>query len=234
MSTTPWFLEAVRLTKQHGLAVGVHLTLTCEWSNMSYSPITKAPSLVDDLGYFLKDYPELLPQLDIEEVKMEYRAQIERVIKAGVKPTHVETHMLPPLVFADAETYRELADAVESVAAEYGLIYTYAAKNGLLTYFDDSFEITLKSYDEVTTRLSKYDNGIYHIICHCALDELSQRALSEPSEAVYRWAAKSRQDDLNMITSPRFKDFLADNNFELIDIKRLLALQAERGPNAVL
>lgn len=228
MATTPWFLEAVRLSKEHQFDVGVHLTLTCEWSNMSYSPITNAPSLVDELGYFLKDYPDLLTQLDMEEVRAEYRAQIERVIKAGIIPTHVETHMLPPLTFPNAEIYRELTDVVESVVAEYGLIYTYAARNGALTYFDDAFEITQKSYQQVTERLSQYDAGIYHIISHCALDEASQRALSDPAEGVYRWAAKCRQDDLDMITSPRFKDFLAENNFELIDVKKLLALHSDR------
>ncbi|WP_413110774.1 carbohydrate deacetylase [Thaumasiovibrio sp. DFM-14] len=224
MAAAPWLPEAIRLTKQHQLPIGVHLTLTCEWTNMSCGPITGAQSLSNDLGYFYTSYAELLETLDIEDAKNEYRAQIQRVIKSGVTPTHVETHMLPELLFDGAEVYQPLAAAVEEVAQEFGLIYTYAVKDGRLKYFDDSFTMTHLGFNEIVEKLSGYDNGIYHIISHCALDNEEQRALALPTESVYRWGSQCRQNDLDILTSERFKAYLEANNFELISIADLLEL----------
>lgn len=224
MASGPWLPEAIRLTKQYNLPIGVHLTLTCEWTNMSYGPITAAPSLSNELGYFYASYEELLDTLNIEDVKREYRAQIDRVIKSGVQPTHVETHMLPELLFEGSEVYQSLADAVDQVANEYGLIYTYAVENGKLKYFDDSFTMTHLSYEEITGRLSRYEEGIYHVICHCALDNEEQNALALPEEPVSRWAAQCRQTDLDIVSSLEFKTFLEQHNFELINIEQLLGL----------
>jgi len=35
-----------------GLDVGVHLTLTSEWEGCKWGPLTRAPSLADQNGYF--------------------------------------------------------------------------------------------------------------------------------------------------------------------------------------
>src|ERR671911_2828127 len=42
----PWFPEAVNLLRQNtGLDVGVHLTLTSEWDNIKWRPLTQATSI---------------------------------------------------------------------------------------------------------------------------------------------------------------------------------------------
>jgi predicted glycoside hydrolase/deacetylase ChbG (UPF0249 family) len=224
MAAAPWFPEAVRIAKQHKLPVGVHLTITCEWTNLKCSPITSGKSIRNSLGYFYDNYEALLQTVDIEELKNEYRAQIQRVIDHGIEPTHVETHMLPGLVYNGMEKYQLFADAVSSVAKEFGLIYTYAANNQKLKYFDDSFESTHMSYDEVVGRLSQYDSGIYHLICHCAFVNEEQSALANRADDVHKWAANCRQQDLDIITSQPFKRFLDANNFELITIQKLKQL----------
>ncbi|HNX80024.1 MAG TPA: ChbG/HpnK family deacetylase, partial [Prolixibacteraceae bacterium] len=62
----PWFPEAVKLLKENpGLDVGVHLTITSEWDNIKWRPLTNCPGLTDNNGYFLpkifpdKNYPGL-------------------------------------------------------------------------------------------------------------------------------------------------------------------------------
>lgn len=224
MAASPWFPEAVRMAKQHNLQVGVHLTITCEWTNMKCSPITSGKSICNPLGYFYDSYEALLRTVELEELKDEYRAQIQRVIDHGIEPTHVETHMLPGLVFNGSEPYQLFADAVATVAAEFGLIYTYAATNQVLNYFDDSFESTHMTYDEVVHKLAQYDTGIYHLICHCAYDNEEQSALADCTEEVHRWASSCRQQDLDIVTSDQFKHFLSSNNFELITIQKLKQL----------
>src|ERR1700744_5217601 len=52
----PWYQEAVEILKKyHQVSVGVHLTLTSEWKNYRWGPVTgrtAVPSLVDSDGYF--------------------------------------------------------------------------------------------------------------------------------------------------------------------------------------
>src|SRR4051812_9453309 len=64
LAPSPWFPEAVRLLAENrGVDVGVHLTLTSEWDNVKWRPLTTCPSLVDADGYFFpmlqrnKNYP---------------------------------------------------------------------------------------------------------------------------------------------------------------------------------
>jgi predicted glycoside hydrolase/deacetylase ChbG (UPF0249 family) len=108
-----WFPDAVRLLKENpGLDVGVHLCLTSEWERCKWRPLTQAPSLVDEDGYFRpmtsqrKDFPpntgflEAQPRLD--EVERELRAQIELAKRRLPQASHVSAHMFtavctPPL-----------------------------------------------------------------------------------------------------------------------------------------
>lgn len=54
MVVTSWFPEAARLLRENpGIDVGLHLTLTSEWDNVKWRPLTHCPSLTDSDGYFL-------------------------------------------------------------------------------------------------------------------------------------------------------------------------------------
>ena len=99
----PWFEEAVQLLKENpDLDVGVHLALTSEWSMLKWKPLTYAPSLVDENGYF---YPTIWPNENnpvqalkeqdwqLEEVERELRAQIELAMKRSPQVTHFTGHM---------------------------------------------------------------------------------------------------------------------------------------------
>jgi predicted glycoside hydrolase/deacetylase ChbG (UPF0249 family) len=49
MTPTPWFPEAIKFLEQNpGLDVGVHLTLTSEWENIKWRPLTSYNSLTDE------------------------------------------------------------------------------------------------------------------------------------------------------------------------------------------
>src|SRR5690349_18545600 len=64
LAPSPWFPEAARLLAENpSVDVGVHLTLTSEWDNVKWRPLTACPSLIDTDGYFFpmlqrnKNYP---------------------------------------------------------------------------------------------------------------------------------------------------------------------------------
>jgi len=76
--------------------IGVHLTLTSEWKNYRWGPIsdpTKVPGLVDTDGKFYHEVPEVVMHASAKEVEIEIRAQIEKSIALGPRPTHIDTHM---------------------------------------------------------------------------------------------------------------------------------------------
>lgn len=75
---------------------GIHLTLTCEWHSFRFGPvlpISEVPSLVDERGHFFKDRKTLLRSARPEEVRKEVQAQIEKGLKAGLQPSHIDSHM---------------------------------------------------------------------------------------------------------------------------------------------
>jgi len=100
----PEFQEAVELLRQNpGIDVGIHLTLTSEWENIKWGPITIAPSLVDENGYFFpmtwpdQGYPPnralATAQWNIDEIESELRAQIEMILFYLPQCSHATPHM---------------------------------------------------------------------------------------------------------------------------------------------
>jgi chitin disaccharide deacetylase len=98
------FAEAVELTRtSRGLGVGVHLNLS---DGPPAAPREAVPSLVNEAGEFEGGPDGLLLKmatraLSVREVEIEWEAQISRVRKAGIEPTHLDghkhVHMLPGL-----------------------------------------------------------------------------------------------------------------------------------------
>ena len=83
--------------KDHPLAdIGVHLTLTSEWKNYRWGSVSKpskVPGLIDPDGKFYHEVPEVVMHASAKEVETEIRAQIEKAIALGHRPTHIDTHM---------------------------------------------------------------------------------------------------------------------------------------------
>ncbi len=97
MAPCPWYYEIAVFAKNHPeYDYGVHLTLTCEWSRYKFgpiSPVSEVPSLVDENGYFYKTREELKKNAKAEHVVKELDAQVQKVLKFGLKPSHIDAHM---------------------------------------------------------------------------------------------------------------------------------------------
>ncbi|MEO8135193.1 MAG: polysaccharide deacetylase family protein [Betaproteobacteria bacterium] len=118
MVPCPWFREiAAAAADDASLDLGVHLTLTSEWPLYRWGPIStvsRASGLIDDQGYFPRNCLELRPRLNAEAAEIEFRAQIDRALDAGIDVTHLDTHMGAALV-------PELADIYAKLGREYRL-----------------------------------------------------------------------------------------------------------------
>ncbi len=94
--------------------IGLHLTLTSEWQSHRWSPVMPknlVKGLVDGDGKMWRSVKQVVEHASAEAVERELRAQIETAIRAGLKPTHLDTHM--GTLYADndfTEIYFRLAE----------------------------------------------------------------------------------------------------------------------------
>jgi chitin disaccharide deacetylase len=91
MVPCPWSRHAA--TAYRGEDIGVELTLNAEWDAYRWAPITHAPSLLDGDGGFPRTVEDMWDHADLDEVRRECRAQIERAILWGFDVSHLDAHL---------------------------------------------------------------------------------------------------------------------------------------------
>ncbi len=76
-----------------GEDVGVHLVVNADLDAVRWGPITHAPSLLDGDGGFPRTLDDLWDHADVDEVRRETRAQLERAVLWGFDVTHLSVHL---------------------------------------------------------------------------------------------------------------------------------------------
>lgn len=89
MANMPGFKHAVQLKEMMpDLGVGVHLTLTCGRPLLSnVGTLTNENGDFHKLAYYHKPF-----DIDLDELYQEWNAQIQAVYRAGIIPTHLDSH----------------------------------------------------------------------------------------------------------------------------------------------
>lgn len=82
------------------IGIGVHLCLVDERPLL---PAARIPGLVDENGFFPRNYRHLLFRLckgkiKLAHVKEELEAQIKKVMDSGIMPTHLDSHQYTHLI----------------------------------------------------------------------------------------------------------------------------------------
>ena len=109
----PWAREAA--ARFRGEDVGVAFTLNAEFDLYRWGPVTHAPSLLDGDGGFPRTVDDAWDHADLDEVRRECRAQLERAVLWGFDVTHLGSHL-------DAMTVRpEFFDVMLDLACEFRL-----------------------------------------------------------------------------------------------------------------
>lgn len=220
---------ALALQETPKLGMGVHLVLTM--GRPVLAPET-VPSLVDENGYFFKNRPllERLPDLNIEEVKQEWRAQIECFIQAaGRKPTHLDSHhhssyYTPELFRAMLEFAREYDCAIRYPFTEVWseLEETYKVVPELIREFNPRRPDTFIAdfYDEDATL--EYLQEIVH-----TLEEGTSELMCHPGHVDQFFAERGsvynfqREREFNILTDPSIRQAIAANDIRLIHFAEL-------------
>ncbi|MDY6017555.1 MAG: polysaccharide deacetylase family protein [Oscillospiraceae bacterium] len=130
MAPCAWAPEACRFAAENPeLAIGVHLTLTSEWSKYRWAPVNTehTASLRDEEGYMWHESDQVEKFTDLEEVKGEIEAQINRCKILGLtNPSHLDNHMGS---LYGIETGRfELLQATLEIAGKHGLPFRFPSR----------------------------------------------------------------------------------------------------------
>jgi len=191
MVPAPWAREAA--SRYRGEDIGVHLTLNAEHDLYRWGPITHAPSLLDGDGGFPRTLEDIWDHADLDEVRRECRAQVERAIMWGFDASHLASHLgalqLRPEFF---DIYLELAVEfalpirLPSADTEEGAGFPFrrlAAEEGVL--FPDHFEPARNAGSRARAErvVSRLRPGVTELHVQPAIDTPELRALSP------NWAA---------------------------------------------
>ncbi|UCG84987.1 MAG: polysaccharide deacetylase family protein [Gemmatimonadota bacterium] len=227
MVPCPWFPDfAAYYRELQPLDVGIHITLTAEWDYYKWggiSPAGEISSLLDENGHFYSTVEEVGMHAEPAEVEKEIRAQIERALALGIKPTHLDTHMgsvmaTPELLQIYFEIGREYGLPVltipqEDVPEEYrdALVAQDGLVDGLyMMYADDSTQSWSEAYGEM---IAAMEPGLNQLIVHLAIDdtEMQAVAVNHPD-----FGSAWRQKDLDFVTSKEFRDLLEAHDIKLV------------------
>ena len=229
MVPCPWALHAMHWLRDNpDIAFGVHLTAIGDGYDYRWGPLTakdRVPSLIDEAGYFYADdrMPEFLAQVKLEELELEFRAQIDAVLAANLKPTHLDWHALRIGGRSD------IFDVMLGLAKEYGLalrVFTRpwiekVQSQGLPTNdydFLDSYSLdTLDKPARYAQLLRELPAGLSEWAVHPALGDAEFLAI-EPNGRQFR------QTDFDFLMSAEALEVIRQEGIILLSYEPLQAL----------
>ena len=231
MMPTPWVTEVAAYARAHPNAdLGLHLTLTSEWETYrwgSVSPADKIPSLLDSAGTFPNEEKLVAAKAKPVEVEREIRAQIDRALELGVRPTHLDSHM------GSLFTTPELVATYVKVAHDYHLPFLalkgspLAAPQAGLTNRDILLDAVIIASPEVPRdqwkefylkSIAGLKPGLTEMIVHLGHDDSELQAVTVNHEP---YGSAWRQRDYDVVTSAEFRKALQDNHVILVTWKEL-------------
>jgi predicted glycoside hydrolase/deacetylase ChbG (UPF0249 family) len=229
MVPCPWASHAMNLLREHrDLAFGVHLTVIYDTINYRWGPLTpkeKVPTLIDEAGsfYSLERMPEFLAQVKLDELEVEFRAQIEAALAAQLKPTHLDWHCLR---FGGRT---DIFDMMLGLAKEYGLALRVVGRRlieqvqsqGLPTNdydFMDSFGLdTVDKSAHYAQMLRELPEGLSEWAVHPGLGDAELQTIQPGGIQV-------RQTDFDFLMSQAAQDIVKEEGIILVDYRPLQAV----------
>jgi len=231
MVPTPWITEVAAYAKAHPNAdLGLHLTITSEWETYRWGSVEskdKVPSLLDSASTFPNDEKLVAAMAKPVEVEREIRAQIDRALALGIRPTHLDSHM------GALFTTPELIATYVKVARDYRLPFLAlrgdprSAPQPPLSDKDVLLDAVVIAGPEVPRdqwkafylkSIADLKPGLTEMIVHLGRDDAELQAVTVNHEP---YGSAWRQRDYDVVTSPEFKKALQDNRVILVTWREL-------------
>jgi predicted glycoside hydrolase/deacetylase ChbG (UPF0249 family) len=242
MMPCPYAADMVEWAKKHPTAdIGVHLTLTSEWKKYRWTTLSdpkKVPGLIDPEGKMWPEVMDVVTHASAKEVETEIHAQIDKMIKLGYKPTHIDTHMgtlygsaeYAKVFFETAVKYNIPANAIDLSNKEVADFYRaagYPINDEMIKYLEayplpklDNFGSAPdgKSYenkrDNFIKLVQSLKPGLTEIIFHPSI-------LTENLKSI-TGSARQRAWEAELFSDPVMKQFFADNDIELTTWREIM------------
>ena len=233
MVPCPWFPEIADYAKAHAETdFGLHLTLTAERVYYRWGPVAprdKVTSLVDDNGYIRHDWaPET--HIDPKDVEQEIRAQIERALAMGVRPTHLDSHQ-----YRLYQNGKDLFDVLVRVAHEkklpFFVVRDWFADHPYLESGIGPNDIVIdhtvtidpgvppeKWAEFYTKALKSLQPGVTEFVIHVAFADEEMKAATRERDT---WGAAWRQRDFDYFMGAEFRDLLQREKIHLVTWRQL-------------
>jgi predicted glycoside hydrolase/deacetylase ChbG (UPF0249 family) len=220
MIACPWYLEAVDILRdQPQVSVGIHLTLNSEWQHYKWGPVlgsSRVPTLVNENRHFHTTADDFAAaNVDLEEVEMELRAQIERARSAELRIDYLDYHMLT------AVSTPELTAIVEGLAEEYGYGLARYFREPSVSLWDTPPENKLDGLLDVLDQLESGRPTL--LVMHLGLDGPEMAALidvNNPTDSdrvgIHRGA------ELEALLSSEFRQAIADRGIRLVNYRDII------------
>ena len=240
MMPCPWVPEYAAYLKAHpNTDAGIHLTHTSEWKNYRWGPVagkSVVPGLIDPAGYLWKSVQDVMANATADEVEAEIRAQIDKALSMGIKPTHLDSHMgtcftpqfldryvkvgiekkIPILIFGGHMQHigKQVGPLRPMVVSIAEMVWQAG-----LPVIDDlvTSPTKAKDYNEKKAELKKLlrdmKPGITEIIVHCTVqtEVFSHISGSGPN----------REAELRLLTDPDIKKFIQSEGIVLTTWREL-------------
>jgi chitin disaccharide deacetylase len=97
MAPCAWASEALEIARKTHADVGVHITLTSEWTHYRWAALStreRSSGLLDGEGFFPRGCEEIQANVNPAAALIEMRAQFKSFFDHDVEPTHMDSHML--------------------------------------------------------------------------------------------------------------------------------------------
>jgi predicted glycoside hydrolase/deacetylase ChbG (UPF0249 family) len=233
MVPCPWFSEIATYARANPQAdLGLHLTLTSEWTTFRWGPVSskdRVSSLLDKDGYFYLTETDAASHADPKEVELEITAQVERARASGVQPTHLDSHM------GTLYQNKALFEVFLRVARKYKLPVRVArAWFGRADFLPEVLKPDDVYIDRVldintsvaasdwasfySDALKKLEPGVTEVVIHLGYDDAEMRGATSDHP---NWGAAWRQRDFEFFTSETFRKLLQENQIKLITWREL-------------
>ncbi|WP_086705995.1 polysaccharide deacetylase family protein [Streptomyces antimycoticus] len=214
------------LSRRPRIPFGIHLTLVCETPEHRWGPIAardRVPSLLDPAGELFPPTPAgraaLLGRARLEEIELEFRAQIDAVADAGLAPTQLDFHCL-----ADGGR-DDILDLTVGLAAEYGLavrVWLEPARRRMrhrgLPVIDndflDSFSLALEGKAARYVRMLRdLPAGLNEWAVHPSVGNKESQAVDDG------W--RVRRTDYEFLISPQAREILRQEDITVLDYRTI-------------
>jgi predicted glycoside hydrolase/deacetylase ChbG (UPF0249 family) len=226
MVPCPWLTEVAEYAKAHPDAdLGVHLTLTSEWKTYRWGPVApkdQVPSLLNPEGYFYPDVVSAATHIKPEEAEREIRAQIELAMKMGIRPTHLDMHMMT--LAATPQLYATLVKVGHDLHMPFLAVHGNGERRKMMSLLSDK-DIVFDSVvgldsnvppnqwtESYVKALDLLKPGLHYLIVHPGYDNAELEAVTVDHQVGAAW----RQRDFNAVNSPEFKRALELNHIILV------------------